>query len=69
MRKVKGIKIRTALGILVFLVAVATTATHLYISIRALETSLSNNYLQNNLRYAQNIADSTEILMSDIQET
>lgn len=64
----KGIKLRFAISILVILTLFSTILVNLVASAKALRSTLTDIYLENNYRYANKISLSTSDLIIDMQE-
>ncbi|WP_458414760.1 diguanylate cyclase [Schinkia sp. CFF1] len=64
----QGVKLKFAISILVIFAVCCTTAINWYLSNQALKNTLTDNFLENNYRYAKKISVSTNDLLTDMQQ-
>lgn len=65
----KGVKLRFAIDLLVIMTLFCTIIVSWYIAAKALKSTLTNNYLENNYTYAYKLSLSTGDLLNHIQLT
>ncbi|WP_071393454.1 sensor domain-containing diguanylate cyclase [Bacillus tuaregi] len=64
----KGIKLKFAISLLAIFIVCSTTIVNWYLSVEALRDTLTENYLENNYRYAKKVALSTSDLFFNMQQ-
>ncbi|KAA9015492.1 sensor domain-containing diguanylate cyclase [Niallia endozanthoxylica] len=64
----KGIKLKVAISLLAVFIVCSTTIVNWYLSVHALKDTLTENYLQNNYRYATKVSLSTSDLFFNMQQ-
>ncbi|MEL4026302.1 sensor domain-containing diguanylate cyclase [Lysinibacillus endophyticus] len=64
----KVLKLNVVINILVILVVFFATVIHLYSSMDALRTSLTNNYLESNHNYATKLAEEVDYITDELQK-
>lgn len=64
----KVLKLNVVINILVILVVFFATVIHLYSSMDALKTSLTNNYLESNHNYATKLAEEVDYITDELQK-
>ncbi|WP_017753967.1 sensor domain-containing diguanylate cyclase [Calidifontibacillus oryziterrae] len=62
-----GIKLTFAMSLLVVFTVCSTTVVNWYLSVHALKSTLTDNHLENNYRYAQKVLNSTTVLLNDME--
>lgn len=65
----KGIKLRFAITLLVIMTLLATIIVSWYTSTKAIKSTLTNNYLENNYKYAYKLSQSTGDLLNHMELT
>ena len=69
MRTNKGIKLQFAISLLVIMTLFCTIIVSWYTSVKALRSTLTDNYLENNYKYAYKLSLSTGDLLNHMQLT
>ncbi|WP_394235049.1 diguanylate cyclase [Niallia oryzisoli] len=64
----KGIKLKFAISLLAVFIVCSTTIVNWYLSVQALKDTLTENYLENNYRYAKKVSLSTSDLFFNMQQ-
>jgi len=64
----KGIKLKVAISLIAVFIVCSTTIVNWYLSVHALKDTITENYLQNNYRYATKVSLSTSDLVFNMQQ-